>query len=75
MKDRIKLIIAQVLNIPIENVSDEASTKTIPNWDSLNHMNIIFAVEEQLGITFEDDEIMNLTSIKKIQESAEKHVS
>jgi acyl carrier protein len=75
MKDKIKQIIAQVLNISVNDITDDASTQNIHNWDSLNHMNIIFAVEEQLGITFEDDEIMNLTSLEKIVLSAQKHVS
>jgi len=74
MKDNIKQIIAQVLNIPVGEINDDASTQTITNWDSLNHMNIIFAIEEQLGITFEDDEIMNLTSLDKIVESTQKHL-
>lgn len=74
MKDNIKQIIAQVLNIPVNEIKDDASTQTIPHWDSLNHMNIIFAIEEQLGIAFEDDEIMNLTSLQKIVESSQKHL-
>lgn len=73
MKDKIKQIISQVLNLPINQIGDDASTQNIHNWDSLNHMNIIFAVEEQLGITFDDDEIMTLTSLDKIVNSVLKH--
>jgi acyl carrier protein len=75
MKDKTKLIIAQVLNIPVESIQDDASTKTIENWDSLNHMNIIFAIEEQLQIRFDDDEIMKLDSVEKIITSLEKHLN
>lgn len=66
MKDKIKMIIAQILNLGVDKINDEASSSNTPEWDSLNHMNIIFAVEEQLEITFEDDEIMELTSLEKI---------
>ena len=66
MKDKIKIIIAQILNLGVDKINDEASSSNTPEWDSLNHMNIIFAVEEQLEITFEDDEIMELTSLEKI---------
>lgn len=72
MKDKIKLIIAQVLNIPVESIQDDASTKTIENWDSLNHMNIIFAIEDEFSINFADEDIMELTSIPKLLSALNK---
>jgi acyl carrier protein len=75
MKDKIKLIIAQILNLGIEEINDDASTSNLPEWDSLKHMNIIFAVEEQLEITFEDDEIMELNSLQKIVNALQKRNS
>ena len=35
-------------------------------WDSLKHMQIIFALEEQFSITFTEDEISSLNSVKDI---------
>lgn len=73
MKEKIKEIIAGVLNLPLDQIKDSDSTQSISKWDSLNHMNIIFAIEEQLGITFDDEEIMTLNSIEKITDSASRH--
>jgi acyl carrier protein len=33
-----------------------------PQWDSLGHINIISAMEEEFGIVFTDDEILNIKS-------------
>ena len=38
-------------------VTVETSRKTEPAWDSLKHMEIIFAVEEKWGVTFSENEI------------------
>ena len=72
MKDKVKMIIAQILNLSVEKINDDASTTNVAEWDSLNHMNIIFAVEEQMELTFEDDEIMDLTSLEKIVSAIKK---
>jgi acyl carrier protein len=73
MKKEVKEIIALVLEINPEQINDNSISQEISNWDSLNHMNIIFAIEEKFDITFEDDELMNLKSIPSIIESIEKH--
>jgi acyl carrier protein len=71
MKQQIKEIIALILEINPSQINDDSTSQEIPNWDSLNHMNIIFAIEEKFDVTFEDDELMNLTSISRIEEAIE----
>lgn len=72
MENRIKKIIATVLNVEEVLINENSSTQTLENWDSLNHMNIVFAIEEEFGITFDDEELMQLTSIQKIIEAVKK---
>lgn len=73
METKIQQVIATVLNIDPSLVTEDASSKTLENWDSLYHMNIILGVEEQYGITFTDDEIVNLTSYTSLAEAVKKH--
>ena len=48
------------------------SEKLVPEdvmlWDSLGHMNMVGAVEEEFGLEFEVDEITEMTSAGKILE-------
>lgn len=73
METKIQHVIATVLNIAPEMVTEESSSKTLENWDSLYHMNIILGVEEQYNITFSDDEILKLTSYKALAEAVKRH--
>jgi acyl carrier protein len=73
MEDQIKSILASVLNIDPSSINENSSSKTLEKWDSLYHMNIIIAVEEAFGITFEDEEIPGLTSFKGLATAIEKH--
>jgi acyl carrier protein len=42
-----------------------------PNWDSLRHIEIAFAVEGALGIQFDEEELANIRSSMDIRRLAE----
>jgi len=56
-----------VFEIPVKQIKDDSSPDTIDTWDSLKHMNMVVALEEEFQIEFTDDEInkmLNYSSIK-----------
>lgn len=44
----------------------------LPDWDSINHLNLIVELEDTLGIQFQPDEIESMKSVKVIMELIEK---
>ncbi|MBF0184667.1 MAG: acyl carrier protein [Magnetococcales bacterium] len=66
MEAKIKQIIADVMEVPVESVQDSSSPDTIPSWDSLKHMNLILALEQQLEITFSEEQIAEMMSVELI---------
>jgi acyl carrier protein len=69
MKEKIRKIMAAVFEMNAVVIKDSDDSTTIPNWDSLNHMNLIVALEEEFNVRFQDDEIVELTSLKAIENS------
>jgi acyl carrier protein len=67
MRDKIKNVMAVVLEIKPSEIPDSASTSTIENWDSLNHMNLIVALEEEFKIRFNDDEIVKIVTLDELE--------
>lgn len=59
MEDRIKKVMSDVFNIDVSLINNESSPDNIENWDSLKHMNLIIALEEEFEIEFDDDEIVD----------------
>jgi acyl carrier protein len=53
--DRIRRILADVLDLDPSAIGDDASPETFDQWDSLRHMNLLVALEEEFGVTFDDD--------------------
>ena len=60
-------IIADVLDVPVEKITDETSPDTLDRWDSLQHLNIIMALEEAFRVSFTTDEITQMLSVGLIK--------
>jgi len=67
IEDRIKNIVSSVFEIPTEEINDESSSDTIESWDSLRHMNMVVALEEEFNVQFTDDNIAELINMKLIK--------
>lgn len=66
MKDRVFQTVTRVLGLSAEEVNERSSPETIANWDSLKHMNLVLALEEEFSVRFTDDEIMSMLSVQRI---------
>ncbi|HVJ42753.1 MAG TPA: acyl carrier protein [Dongiaceae bacterium] len=64
--DRIRTVMADVFGIDAGSISEDASQGTIEQWDSLRHMNLILALEEEFEVRFPEDQIDQLASFKLI---------
>lgn len=63
MENSVVKLLSKILKIEIN--SDICSNNT-PEWDSLAHMKIIVALEEQYDIEIEDEELSKLDSLDSI---------
>jgi acyl carrier protein len=52
-------------------VNEFSSRETLPNWDSLKHIEIIFAIEDELNIEFPEEQMSELNSVEQIIKIAE----
>jgi acyl carrier protein len=59
MEGRVKKVMSDVFNIDVSLINNESSPDNIENWDSLKHMNLIVALEEEFEIEFDDEEIVD----------------
>ena len=72
MKQRVLKVFSQVMEIPVEKINEDSSPDTIAEWDSLKHMNLILALEEEFGVQFGDEEIVEMLSIELILNTLKK---
>lgn len=63
---RIKSIVSSVLHVNLAEISDSASADTIESWDSLAHMRLVLALEEEFDVTFDASQISEITSLSSL---------
>jgi acyl carrier protein len=61
--DRIKQVVANVFAVDVATVTEDASPDTVENWDSLGHMNLVVALEEEFHIQFSDEQMMEMLNL------------
>jgi len=66
--DRILKIVGSVMDVPIEKLDKNSSPDNVENWDSLKHMNLILALEEEFDVSFSNEDIIELLSVEIIIE-------
>jgi acyl carrier protein len=66
-EDKLKAVMGAVLEVPPGSLSADSSNDTVEGWDSLRHMNLILALEEEFNVTIPDEEAGNLTSYALIK--------
>jgi acyl carrier protein len=64
--EAIRNTIAQTFDIPAESVGNDSSSQTIKNWDSVGHINLVMALEQELKLSFTMDEIAQLRDFASI---------
>jgi citrate synthase len=67
----IEAVIARVLRLEPDAVTDDLSYHAIPQWDSLQHVALMLALEGELGVTIDADLTLQLSSVAAIREFAE----
>ncbi|MFO0388471.1 MAG: acyl carrier protein [Alphaproteobacteria bacterium] len=66
-------LIADVLRLPEASVTGDTSMENTQEWDSLKHIEIIVAIEQQLGVELTGDEIADMISVKAIETILHRH--
>jgi acyl carrier protein len=65
--DELKEVILSALKLDDWDVKDETLATQVPGWDSLNHVNVILAVEKHFRVRFKPVEILKLKNIGDLQ--------
>jgi acyl carrier protein len=57
IRDSVMTVIGAVLKVPAASLNERSSPDDVDGWDSLQHLQIILALEEEFGVRFQPDEI------------------
>lgn len=71
--ERLRNVFRNSLEIPNELSVDDLEYRGSAQWDSLAHMSLVAAIEDEFGVMLDTDEVIDLSSFNRAQQILEKH--
>jgi acyl carrier protein len=71
VRERIAAILSEILRERVDP-AQEYTRERAPNWDSLNHLRIVLALEEEFGISLEPGEVLAVHSLSDLERIAQR---
>ena len=59
----VRAVASDIFGVPPDQITAESSPETIENWDSMQHLNLVLAIEEKFGVQLEPEDIEQMKSI------------
>lgn len=64
---KLENLLAEVMGIPAEAVTNDLAMKDLDAWDSLKHMELIVSLERGFDLQFSFEEILAMQSVREIK--------
>ncbi len=61
--DQLLDILSKVLLLDVSEITDDLRRKDFEPWDSMAHLVIVSEVENEFGIFFEDEEVVDIWTV------------
>jgi len=69
MNERIRHILAVVLEMPEHDIHESLAAEQTSNWDSIRQLNLVMALEDAFAVSFSSEELGSLTSYRAIADA------
>jgi acyl carrier protein len=69
---RVQSIVAEALNLELDEVHSGASQEEFTEWDSMTYLTIISNIEDKFGVSVSAENINNFGSIPQILKEIKK---
>jgi acyl carrier protein len=70
--EQVRNVASDIFGIPADQITAESSPETIENWDSMQHLNLVLAVEEKFGVQLDPEDIEQMKNIGAVAKLVEK---
>ena len=72
-EDKLKQVLADVFGVDLRTINDTTSVDTVAEWDSLRHLNLVLALEQQFNIVLSGEQTVQILSYPLIKIVLEEH--
>jgi acyl carrier protein len=70
---KLKKVLSDVFKVDAGMVNDDSSVDNIERWDSLNHLNLVLALELEFNVSFSEEQTVEIMSYPLIKIALQEH--
>jgi acyl carrier protein len=64
LQQQVRQIVSDIMNVPVDKLASDPTSAG--EWDSIQNLNVILAVEQATGVQFSPEEIEKMRNIDSI---------
>jgi acyl carrier protein len=69
---QVRSIASDIFGVPADKITPESSPESIENWDSMQHLNLVLAIEEKFGVQLDPEDIEQMKNIGAVAALVER---
>jgi acyl carrier protein len=70
---RLRQVMADVFHIAADTIGDDTSVDTVEKWDSLTHLNLILALEQEFDVALSEEEAVESLNFPLVKMALATH--
>jgi len=74
VEEQVRQVMGDVLNLDPGSIDGSTSKDSTASWDSLSHINLIVALEQEFQVSFDVSEIESMLGYSDILETLERKI-
>ncbi|MHC4565614.1 MAG: acyl carrier protein [Planctomycetota bacterium] len=64
--EKVRAIMVEIFQVSENKIPPDLEQEDLENWDSLQHLNLMLALEQEFEVTLDVDDLATLTSVPAI---------
>ena len=69
VQEKVIQVLVNILQVSPDKISIKTTSDDVEQWDSLNHTNMIQALEQEFGIRYDLEQVVSMLSVREIIEA------
>ena len=66
VQEKVIQVLINIFQVSPDKISTETTSDNVENWDSMNHINMILALEQEFGIRYDEEQVVSMLSVGEI---------
>lgn len=74
LQEQIREIMAVLFSMDAADIGPESSIETVEKWDSLQHVNLMMALEQEFDVRIDVEDAVEMTSFTAVCETLSRYL-